>query len=187
MNEETPTTEQPLAVAPEPVSEATLPIEPQEPAPIGRPSIYTQELADKICSELAMGKSIRTVMSEEGMPSVATIFNWFRTKPEFLEQYTRAKEESADWMADEILDIADNGANDWMERNYGEHETWVTNGEALQRSKLRVDTRKFLMAKMKPKRYGEKIDVTSGGEPIKGNTLVFTDFKPNAADSQQGL
>lgn len=134
----------------------------------GRPSIYTQELADTICHELAMGQSLRTVCAASGMPSVASIFNWFRTQPGFVEQYARAKQESADAMAEDILDISDDGANDWMEKQYGHdaESTWVVNGEALQRSKLRVDTRKWLMAKMKPKRYADKLDLTSDGEKL---------------------
>lgn len=155
--------------------EAKTPLE--KPNLGGRPSSYTQEIADKICEELSLGKSLRTVCKLDDMPSVATIFNWFRTYPQFLEQYARAKQESADAMADEILDISDDGVNDWMERHYGEHVAWVTNGEALQRSKLRVDTRKWLMSKMKPKKYGEKMDVTSDGKAIKGNSITFKSFK----------
>lgn len=115
------------------------------------------------------------------MPSVTTIFNWFRTRPEFLEQYTRAKEESSDAMADEVLDIADDGTNDWMEINMkGQGSYWKVDQEAVQRSKLRVDTRKWLMSKMKPKKYGDKLDLTSGGEklptPLLAN-VIPTDNK----------
>ena len=150
---------------------------------IGRPTSYTQELADKICEQLAIGDSLRTACKGDDMPSVATVFNWFRKYPDFLEQYARAKQESADAMAEEILDISDNGSNDWMEVNYGETEAWKTNGEALQRSRLRVDTRKWLMAKMKPKKYGEKLDMTSDGKAIQGNGIVFTNFKTNETSS----
>ena len=154
---------------------------------IGRPSTYTQEIADRICEQLAMGESLRTACKGDDMPSVATVFNWFRTYPEFLEQYARAKQESADAMAEEILDIADDGSNDWMKVNYGETEFWKTNGEALQRSRLRVDTRKWLMSKMKPKKYGEKIDMTSDGKAITGNGIVFSNFKNSETDSQSSV
>jgi hypothetical protein len=144
----------------------------------GRPSTYTQELADRVCAGLAAGQSLRTVCSGEGMPSVATIFNWFKTKEGFLEQYARAKQESADAMAEEILDIADDGTNDWMTVTMpGGYEKEVVNNEVVNRSKLRVDTRKWLMAKMKPKVYGDKVDVTSDGKQIKGNTIMFGNFK----------
>lgn len=127
---------------------------------IGRPSKYSQELADRICAELALGFSLRTVCREKDMPSVATIFTWLRVHPEFLEQYTRAKIESADAMADDVLDIADDGTNDWMVKyNKDGDEYWTLNGEHVQRSRLRIETRKWLMAKMKPKRYGERLDI----------------------------
>lgn len=142
----------------------------------GRPSIFTRELADRICEELALGNSLRTVCKGEEMPSLATVFKWFRTQEGFVEQYARAKEESADAMAEDILDIADDGTNDWMEietKNGGVQT--VLNHEHVQRSKLRVDSRKWLMAKMKPKKYGDKIDMTTNGkelpQPILGHVL----------------
>lgn len=142
-------------------------------AKTGRPTKYTQRLADEICAELALGKSLRTVCKPDAMPSVKTIFNWFRIYPDFLQQYTRAKQESADAMADEILDIADDGSNDWMAiTRKDESEAWQLNGEHVQRSRLRIDTRKFLMAKMKPKVYGEKLDITSDGEKMEAGQIV---------------
>ncbi len=134
----------------------------------GRPTTYTQELADSICERLAQGESLRTVCKDDEMPCVASVFNWMRTHPEFLEQYTRAKQESADAMAEELLDISDNGVNDWMEKHYWEETVWVTNWEALQRSRLRVDTRKWLMSKMKPKKYGDKLELSGDNDaPLK--------------------
>lgn len=134
----------------------------------GRPTKYSKRFADRICSELAEGKSLRTVCSSDAMPNKETVFRWLRTKKDFSDQYARAKEEATDALADEILDISDEGVNDWMEKRFGKDEesSWVINGEALQRSKLRVDTRKWLMAKMKPKKYGDKLDVTSDGKVL---------------------
>jgi len=131
---------------------------------MGRPSDYTQELADRICEQLADGKSLRTVCLADEMPSKATVFSWLRTKPEFLDQYTRAKEESADALTDEMLDISDDATNDWMER-HGESEGWQLNGEHIQRSRLRIETRKWIASKLKPKRYGDKL--THEGDPDK--------------------
>lgn len=135
-------------------------------ADLGRPTDYTPELASKICGELAQGRSLRTVCKAEEMPCVATIFNWFRIHPHFLEQYTRAKQESSDAMADEILDIADDGSNDFMTIVKGKEEYEVENKEVTNRSRLRVDTRKWLMAKMKPKKYGDKLDLTSDNKVL---------------------
>lgn len=98
------------------------------------------------------------------MPCVATIFNWFRNYPEFLKQYEKAKEESADALAEEILDIADDGTNDWMIRqNKDGSESIVINAEHVQRSRLRVDSRKWIASKLKPKKYGDKTAVEHSG------------------------
>lgn len=127
---------------------------------MGRPSGFTQALADEICSQLAEGKSMRTVCLAEEMPDKATVFRWLRTYPAFCDQYTRAKEESADALVEEMLDIADDAGNDWMERNANGNEGWTVNGDHIQRSRLRVETRKWIAAKLKAKRYGEKVEHT---------------------------
>lgn len=131
--------------------------------PAGRPTSYTPELADKICAEIASGHSIRTICSDESMPCVATIFNWLRVHAEFLAQYEKSKEEQADALAEEMLDIADNGSNDWMVANDEENAGYRANGEQIQRSRLRVDTRKWIASKLKPKKYGDKTAVEHSG------------------------
>jgi hypothetical protein len=125
----------------------------------GRPTKYSQKLADLICERLAEGESVRTVCKAEDMPAPSSVFKWLREVEGFSEQYARAKQEAADAMAEELLDIADDGSNDWMEVQHGDSSFWKTNGEALQRSRLRVDTRKWLMSKMKPKKYGERLSL----------------------------
>lgn len=123
--------------------------------PIGRPSSFTQEIADKICELIEQGKSLRQISEIEGMPCKATIMNWCNEKRDFLDQYVRAKEEQAEYLADEILEIADNARNDWMEINAGDDIGFKLNGEHVQRSRLRIDTRKWLAGKLKPKKYGD--------------------------------
>ena len=145
---------------------------------IGRPSTYTQDLADRLCAELAMGRSLRSVCEADDMPSAVTVFAWMRTNEEFLKQYARAKEESADAMSDEILDIADDGTNDWVLRRGG----YVVDREATERSKLRVDTRKWIMSKMKPKKYGDKLDVTSDGKRVQAAPVIISQIQPRTDD-----
>jgi hypothetical protein len=77
----------------------------------GRPTDYTPELATAICAEIGLGHSLRTICKADSMPCVATIFNWLRLHPEFLEQYTRAKEEQADALAEEMLDLGNSSDN----------------------------------------------------------------------------
>ena len=141
----------------------------------GRPSEYSQDKADAICELLAMGYSLRTVCSEDSMPSAATVFKWMREHDEFLKQYEKAKQESTDAMAEDLLDIADDGTNDWITKtNKDGSEYEAVNAEVIARSRLRVDTRKWLMSKMKPKKYGEKLDVVSDGEKLEGLVIIKT-------------
>lgn len=124
--------------------------------PSGRPSSYTQEKADEICAMIAEGKSIRTICAIDGMPETPTFYRWLRTYPEFLQQYTCAKQDQADALAEEMLDISDDGSNDWMEtRNKRGEIEIVLDKEHVNRSRLRVETRKWIASKMKPKVYGE--------------------------------
>lgn len=132
--------------------------------PVGRPSKYTEALAERICEMIASGSSLRTVAKTEGMPMVATMFSWMRQHPEFLKQYEQAKQEQADALAEDMLDIADDGTNDWMEVHDkdGNSVGYKLNGEHVQRSKLRIETRKWIAERMKPKKYGAKVDVAHG-------------------------
>jgi transposase-like protein len=145
--------------------------------PVGRPEIYTQELADKVCEEIAQGYSMRTVCKADGMPNISTLFKWIREKSEFSQQYAKATEERTEAMSEDLLDIADDGSNDLMRIQKGNETYEIENKEVTNRSKLRVDTRKWLMSKMKPKKYGDKLDVLSDGKALVGNTIIFKDFK----------
>lgn len=124
---------------------------------MSRPTDYTPELAAEICSRLSTGESMRTVCSADDMPNRSSVFLWLAKYPEFSDQYAKAKEEAAEAMAEEMLDIADNGSNDYMDDNHGDDKGYKVNGEAIQRSRLRVDVRKWYLSKIKPKKYGDKI------------------------------
>ncbi len=132
----------------------------------GRPSEYTQEIADSICEELALGKSLRTVCASDDMPAIKTVFNWFRAYPEFLQQYARAKQESADAMGEDALYISDTPQVGIVRTVKADGSVEEREEDMLGHRRLQVETRKWLMAKMKPKKYGDKIDVTSDGEKI---------------------
>lgn len=119
---------------------------------------YSKEVASKVCEYIAEGYTLRSIEKQEGMPHKSTVMDWCAKHPEFAEQYARAKEIQAEAFAEELLEIVDDASNDWMERQGEEGQTigWVLNGEHVQRSRLRVDTRKWLMSKMLPKKYGDK-------------------------------
>lgn len=133
----------------------------------GRPSKYTPEIASKICVLLAEGKSLREICRVEEMPAEATVRLWVVDDREgFSAQYARAREAQADYWAEQIIEIADDGSHDVISDGDGNERT---NQEVIARSRLRVDTRKWLMARMAPKRYGDKItqEVTGAdGSPL---------------------
>ena len=151
----------------------TKPAEP--PKPPGRPSIYTQELATEICNHIADGKSLRTIAAMENMPAQSTIMLWLDgTRPEFSEQYARAHEAYADKLAEETLLIADDSSQDTYVDADGNVKT---DTEAIQRSKLRVDTRKWLASKKAPKKYGDKVAIGGADDlgPVQTVTKEMTD------------
>jgi hypothetical protein len=112
---------------------------------MGRPSKYTQKIADEICERLAEGESLRRICLTPSMPKKSTVFRWLASNQEFRDQYAMSRECQADVLADEIIDIADG--------KRAEYE----GGEAdVQRDRLAVDARKWVAAKLKAKVYGDK-------------------------------
>jgi hypothetical protein len=150
-------------------------IVPATPKKLGRPSLYSDELALKICEMIANGESMRHITMLEGMPDKRTILRWLDEKVDFRTHYAHARERQADHFLEEIRDIANDGRNDWerIESERTGQDRIVLNAEAVQRSRLRVDTLKWVMSKLAPKKYGDKIEhevsvtnykVTLGGD-----------------------
>lgn len=125
----------------------------------GRPSRYSREIADEICRRLAQGESLRGICRDAHMPENNTVVNWAMTnKNGFFEQYAQARELQAWTYADEIMDIADDARNDYMEREVGEGALQVVaNMEHIQRSRLRIDTRKWWVSKVLPRTFGDRL------------------------------
>lgn len=129
----------------------------------GRPSDYTEELADLICGRVACGESMRSISRDESMPAMSTFFKWLREKDGFSEQYAQAKHESAESWADDIVDIADNQATEPLViegktvLDGDGNQVMVASQVSIAHAKLRVDARKWSASKLKPKKYGDKI------------------------------
>lgn len=133
----------------------------------GRPTIYSKGLAEKICSRLAEGQSLRVICLDENMPNASTVHAWvLEDKRGFSKQYARARDIQAEVMFDEILEIADDGSNDLMTITKGDLSYNVEDREVTNRSRLRVDSRKWYLSKVLPKKFGDKIDLTSDGKPL---------------------
>lgn len=131
---------------------------------------YDPEIGEHICERIAtepvsLGRIVADGKKPESygarMPGVTTVFKWLDGSDEFAKNYTRAREAQADLLFDETLEIADDSANDWEERKHfaGDDESPQVNGEAIARAKLRIDTRKWMAGKLRPKKYGEKLDI----------------------------
>lgn len=109
-----------------------------------------------ICDRLIEGESLRTICRDADMPSKSTVCLWLAADEEFRTRYASARVLQADMLADEILDISDDGSNDFIERTRADGSVEeVVNAEHIQRSRLRVDGRKWLAAKLNPKKYGD--------------------------------
>lgn len=115
----------------------------------GRPSLYSKKLAEDICSQISAGSHLNAICKQANMPTRTTVYKWLESNPAFADMYARARDERTDLMADEIIDIADQTFGDTA---------------AVMKARLQVDTRKWLMAKMSPKKYGDKIQQEITGD-----------------------
>lgn len=126
---------------------------------MGRPSDYLEEVADDICSLLANGESLKTICERPGMPNRSTIYRWLRGNDDFRNNYARATEDRADAMFEDILTIADNVKEDPVD---------------IAKAKLKIDTRKWVLSRMNPKKFSDKqsVDITTQGESINKPTMI---------------
>ena len=136
---------------------------------MARPTDFTLELADKICKRIADGESLLLICKDDDMPHRSTVHRWLldSTKKEFCDKYELSVKLRAEKMFEELVDIADDGTNDYVTKeseNGGEYV--VADREHIQRSRLRVDTRKWYLSKVVPKLYGDKLDITSKDEKL---------------------
>jgi hypothetical protein len=142
--------------------------------PTGRPSDYSDELADAICERIAEGESLRDICSEDDMPDKRTVLRWLRKEEykDFRTQYAHAREQQADEFLELMSEIADDDSNDTQPGAFGQ----VGNAAAVSRSKLRIDNLRWRMEKQAPKKYGTKlVDVTSGGDKLPANYSKLSD------------
>lgn len=139
---------------------------------IGRPTKYSTEVAAEILTRITEGESLRSIVKDAHMPPQSTVYEWLVAKPDFAEQYAYARDQQAETLADEIIAIAD------------EPPAEVTDDKGVSRTdsgwvtwqKNRVDARKWVAAKLKPKKYGERVTHAGDAEnplEIKANTEIF--------------
>jgi hypothetical protein len=128
--------------------------------------ICTEELADEICLKVANGKTLLNICKEPGMPSRCIIHKWLLdpSKKYFIDKYRIAKDLQTDYLFDECLEIADDASGDFVEKKVNGVKVEAVDHEHIARSRLKVDTRKWYIAKVAPKKYGDLLD--RGGEGL---------------------
>ncbi len=135
---------------------------------------YPESIRLEICERIAKGESMVSICASEGMPVTSVVYNWLTVDKEFSDRYTRAREQQAEHYLDEIIAISDDVSLDEIIDGEGNPRT---NHEAIQRSRLKVDTRKWAMSKLAPKKYGDKIQqeiVGANGGAIQVNTTAMS-------------
>lgn len=134
----------------------------------GRPTIYTDEIADSILTRLADGEPLTRICKEPDLPGLTTVYRWLESDDSFRDKYARAREEQADTLADEIVRIADEAPPPDGETGKID-SAWV----AWQRN--RVEARKWTASKLKPKKYGDKLTNEHTGPD--GGAVVIESIK----------
>lgn len=147
----------------------------------GRPSAYTEELAKKICARLAQGRTLRDVCRDKDMPDESTVRQWAAENYQgFYPHYTHAREVGYQAMADEAIAIADDISRDYKPRKARDGSVeMVVDQEHVNRSRLRVDTRKWLLSKALPKIYGDRVTTEVSGP--NGGPIQTEDISPTDA------
>lgn len=135
----------------------------------GRPPIYTPALGIAVCDAVAGGIPLNNVLKQDGFPDRMTFNSWLLKDPEFFAMYMRARIALYDVWAEEILTISDDDSRDTVETGEGTK----TDHEHIQRSRLRVDSRRWLLSKLRPTTYGDS-------QTIKHTGAV--DTSPQSAD-----
>ena len=152
--------------------------------PIGKTDKYTTALADEVVLRISGGEPLRQICRDEHMPHWTDVYEWQNRDKIFAQRIAHARELGEEAISQECMEIADNAHNDWMEVNGREGETaYKLNGEHVQRSKLRIETRLKLLAKWNPRKWGEKVDLNHGVQPENPLAELFkqvmgTPFRP---------
>lgn len=134
---------------------------------MGRPSIFTDELANEICERVSLGRSLRSVCLDKDMPTKTTVMRWLDENEDFCDQYRRACEEREVTHFEEMLTIADEVLPETAE---------------VARAKLRIDTRKWVLARMNPKKYSDKVQEDNADNAVS----LMAQFMKELGEKQGG-
>lgn len=127
---------------------------------MGRPSSFSDETAEEICERIAMGESLRAICQDAHMPTVTSVYRWLDANEKFRDQYAHARSKQADFYADQIVTIADTA-------------------DDHNKARLQIDARKWVAAKLLPKKYGERTTTTheGGDKPLQIEGGAISDLE----------
>ena len=125
--------------------------------PVGRPSKFTQTLADDICERIANGESLRNICRDKSMPNKDTVHSWLNKDKEFSDQYARACARREDSFFDDLIEIADSVTADAAE---------------VAKARVQIDARKWVLSRMNPKKYGDRVQQEVSGSIGAEVTLI---------------
>jgi hypothetical protein len=149
----------------------------------GRPSKFSQRIAEKICRQLALGESLVKICAGPGMVDISTVFRWLDKKEAFRDMYAHARECQAEFYAHQIIDIADETPiTEQPDPDGG--VTIRIDSAGIQRNKLRVDARKWVAAKLLPRKYGDRILNEHAGR-VSLEDLVCASYEPALRDDEE--
>lgn len=144
--------------------EPETPAEEITPAPRGRPSAYSDEIAATICTRIAEGDSLRKICKGEGMPSQSMVYRWLDDEANagFREQYARARAAQGDTYADRIGDIG---------------EAVIDGSIKHDAARVAVDALKWAAGKLAPKKYGDRVALDHGAQDSLSDLMQAIDGK----------
>jgi hypothetical protein len=135
----------------------------------------TPDVMAALCERLASGRSLRSICEDKEMPARQTVLQWLAADEVFAAQYARAREEQADHYADEIVTIADEPP-EVVQDEKGGVTVVLLDGAAIARQRLRIDARKWVASKLRPKKYGDRQEIEhSGNVTLTPNVNLIID------------
>lgn len=138
-----------------------------------------ETLFDSVLLEIEKWRPVRQILQDKWMPSWPTFYIWLANDEEKTKRYARACDVRAESIFDEMLEIADDNSKDIkVDKEWNE----VVNQDNIQRARLKIDARKWVLWKLNPKKFWDKVDMTSGGEKIT-NYIITTNLHDKGSES----
>jgi hypothetical protein len=139
-----------------------------------------ENIFNEICDKIQKGRSLRSIIKDDGMPDLSTFYVWLKEDDEKSKHYAYATEARAEMIFEDILAIADKSDDDII---IDENGIPQTNHDVINRSRIRIDARKWMLSKMIPKKYGDRTDITSGGEKIQNPSVISVEIVKTNEDT----